>query len=82
MKNTDYNGKVIEYRMVTGQVRFAFFIKVLFLLFVVCSLPGFKVKAQAMYTGGKNDPPFVYDETPVRVIVEGYKNFYIYYTIN
>ena len=31
-----------------------------------------------MYTGEKNDPPFVYDETPVRVIVAGYKNFYIY----
>ena len=52
--------------------------KVFFLLLLICSFSGLSVKAQKSFVGEKNDPPFVYDETPVHVFVEGYKNFYVY----
>ena len=78
MKSTDCIGKVSEYRLLIGLVRFSFILKVIFLLLTVRTLSESDVKAQAMFIAEKKESPFVYDETPVRVIVEGYKNFYIY----
>ena len=84
MKNHNYTGRIIRYRLLIEHVRFPFLLKALFLLIIACSLPESEIKAQASFIDGKKDPPFVYDETPVLVIVEGYKNFYLYvlYTNN
>jgi len=79
MKCPNYIGKVIECRMLMVHEWLSFLLKILCFLVLACSLPEYEIKAQAIFIDDKKDnPPFVYDETPVRVSVEGYKDFYLY----
>ena len=57
--------------------RFSLLLKGSLLAIILCSFSAFNVKAQYKYTGEKEVIPFVYDEIPVLVIIEGYKNFYV-----
>ena len=47
------------------------------LLFILCALPGLEAKAQATLDDNVESPVFTFDEIPVRVMIEGYKLFYI-----
>jgi hypothetical protein len=58
-------------------VRFRFLLKGIFLLSILCTLTEFDVKGDVNITDNKGDPPFAYDQIPVRVMVEGYKTFYV-----
>ncbi len=72
MENLNCIGKV-KCCMQIVRVKFSFFLKGLFLIFILCTF--FKLEVQAQNTDEKKRLPFIYDEIPVHVIVEGYNNF-------
>lgn len=75
MKKTNYIGMFIECCMLMVHIRFSLLLKGSFLLFLLCALPELEVKAQDSFVDDKAETSFMYDEIPVLVIVEGYKNF-------
>jgi len=77
MKNSNYIGNAKEFCMLIADVRLSLFIKELFLLFIIITLLWSEVKAQDNYIDETAVIPFVYDEIPALVIVEGYKSFYV-----
>lgn len=77
MQKPNYIGKIMPNRMYPGHISFPFLLKGLLLILIFCTLPGRKVKAQATLTDEADVPAFTFDEVPVRVMVEGYKLFYI-----
>ena len=77
MKNNNYIGNVAADCMLIVHAWFSWLVKGLFLLFILFTLPLSPIRAAGLYTGEEEITPFVYDEIPVHVIVEGYNNFYV-----
>jgi hypothetical protein len=77
MEKHDYIGNIIVYTMLIVQVRFSLLLKGLFLFLILSTLIQFEVKAQDSFIDENAVSAFAYDEIPVLVIVEGYKNFYV-----
>ena len=63
MKNPNYHGRVIRYRLLIEHVRFSFLLKALFLLIIAYSLPESEIKAQAILIDGKKNP----EKTPINI---------------
>jgi hypothetical protein len=70
-------GKIAIYRKLIEHVEISLLIKFLMLLSIICALIGSEVRAQATLGDNAEVPIFAFDEVPVRVMVEGYKIFYI-----
>jgi hypothetical protein len=70
-------GSMKPYRMFNGHITFSMLPKGLLLLIILFTLSGFEGKAQATFTDEVELPVFTFDEIPVRVMVEGYRIFYI-----
>ena len=77
MRNNNYISNVAANCMLVVHGGFSFWVKGVFLLFILFTIPESVVKAADHYIGEKEVTPFVYDEIPVHVIVEGYNNFYV-----
>ncbi len=77
MKNPGYTGKVLLNCKLTGNCMSAFLLKKIGLLFILFSFSVFDGKAQATLNAKVDVPLFAFDEIPVRVMIEGYKLFYI-----
>jgi hypothetical protein len=77
MKKSNYIGNDIGLCMLIAHFRFLSLIKGLFLVLIFFILLKSEVKAQDNYIDETGAIPFVYDEIPVLVIVEGYKSFYV-----
>ncbi|MEI6898919.1 MAG: hypothetical protein WCL00_03495, partial [Bacteroidota bacterium] len=78
MKSPGIIGNMIIYRLLIWQLKRSYLLKILFLLLLICTLSECEVKAQAIFIDEKKEAVFAYDETPVRVMVAGYKDFFIY----
>ncbi|MCX6224222.1 MAG: SPOR domain-containing protein, partial [Bacteroidia bacterium] len=61
----------------TVQISFPSFIRFLILLFSLLTFTGIKVNGQDSFSGDKRDTSLVYDDIPVRVLIEGIGSFYI-----
>lgn len=75
MRGPNNIGKVTEYCMLIGRVRISVLLKVLLLLLSFSTLTITGIKAQDIYNPDKESTPFVYDEIPVILTVEGYGSF-------
>ena len=75
MKKHNYIGRVLEYLMIIVNVRFSLLLKGLFLFLIVYTSIQIEVEAQDSFNDEAEVTSFAYDEIPVLVIVEGYKNF-------
>ena len=63
--------------MLIVHVRFPYLLKGLLLISIICALTEFDLKGHVNFIDEKEGPPFAYDEIPVRVMVEGYRTFYV-----
>jgi hypothetical protein len=77
MKKHNYIGRVLEYLMIIVKVRFSLLLKDLFLFLILYASIEVEAKAQDSYSDEAEVTSFVYDEFPVLVMVEGYRNFYV-----
>jgi hypothetical protein len=77
MKKRNCIGIGIVYRMLIVNVRFSLLLKVMSPLLILYTLPPFGIKAQDSFIDEDAIYAFAYDEIPVLVMVEGYKNFYV-----
>ena len=77
MKKNNYFSNVKADCMLIVHLRFSSLLKALFLLFLLFTIPESGIKAADHTIGDEEVLPLVFDEIPVRVIVEGYKNFYV-----
>ena len=77
MKTPGYIGKVQVICRLTGSI-IAVSLPKLFFLFILCfTFPDYESRAQATIGEKVDVPVFAYDEVPVRVLIDGYKMFYI-----
>ncbi len=77
MKKCNYISRVIAYCMLIVHFRLALVVKGFLLIGLLTAFYRINVKAAGNPIGDEDNTPLVYDEIPVRVIVEGYKNFYV-----
>jgi len=77
MKKDNYIGGVLAYCMSIVQFRMLLSFKYECLLLFLFTFSVIQLKAGEIPDGGNEANPFTYDEIPVRVVVEGYKMFYL-----
>jgi len=77
MEKRNYIGKIIVYRMPIAHARYSYTKLCFFLLLALFYLSDFTAKAQDNFNDDIIDPPIVFDEIPVLVLVEGCKGFYV-----
>jgi hypothetical protein len=77
MKNNNYNGKIIAYCMLIVHFRFSVLVRGFLLILLLCAVLELNANAKVKVTGEDESIVMVFDEIPIRVIVEGYKNFYV-----
>jgi len=77
MKRTDNIGHNIVSRMCFAHTRFYFLVKRFFLSILFLTVLMLQVKAGKICFIEKEAPGIVYEEIPVNVRIEGYKNFYL-----
>src|ERR1035438_4004491 len=75
MKRTGSIGNAFYCCLQILHAGFVFLIKASFLLILFFSLSGFETNPKDDPKGETKDPPFVYDEIPVHMNIEGYGNF-------
>jgi hypothetical protein len=77
MNSNKYFGKFFTYCNAILHFSISLFTKGFLLSLLLVTVLDFELKAQDNYIDETGVTPFVYDQIPVLVLVEGYKNFYV-----
>ena len=75
MKKNNYIGNIVRYCMLIVHIRYALLLKCV--LIILCVLSELNVIAADDIIVDKGGVEIVYDEIPVRVMVQGFENFYL-----